>query len=229
MRARLTSGLLAVALIAIAGCGGGAPDPMSLLRKAKATVDTTPAVHFHLTSSGVQGTGAVITGGDGDARRPDGFAGTLGVSVAGLMLGVQVVSVNGTFYARLPTQNAFTRTDPTLYGFGDPGKLLDPDTGLSNLLLLCRSISSGTGDRYNGEELDEVNCSLPGAAVAKLLTSADPAQPVTATFGIDPNSDQMRRVVLTGPFFSRTNPSTFTLILDNYGENVTVTQPPTTG
>jgi len=229
MRARLASGLLIVSMFAVNGCGGSKPDPTTLLRKAKATVDRTQSLHFHLTSASVQGTGPLISGGDGNAKRPDGFEGSLDVGFSGLQLRIQVVSTGGVFYAMLPASSVFTRADPSQYGFGDPGTLLDPNKGLSSLLLLCKSPATGDSDRYNGEELDEVSCSLPGAAVARLLTSADPAQPVAATFGIDPSSYQMRRVVLTGPFFSKSAPSTFTVILDNYGENVTVTAPPVAG
>lgn len=217
----------AAALVVTAACGGPTLSPTSLLRQAKATVDATRTVHFQLSSSSVQGSGPIITGGEGDAQRPAGFAGSLDVSVAGLAIGIQVVSVHGVFYLKLPSSGAFSVADPSKYGFGDPGKLLDPNHGLSSLLLECNPASGLSSDRYNGEELDEVSCSLPGARIAALLTSADPSRPVSATFGIDPLNDQLRRVVLTGPFFSKTMLSTFTVVLEDYGENVKVTPPPT--
>jgi lipoprotein LprG len=210
--------------VLLAACGAPA-DAGALLRQAKASIDSTRTLHFHLSSSNVQGSGPLITGGEGDAQRPAGFAGTLDVGVAGLAVGLQVVSVDGTFYVKLPTASAFSVADPSKYGFGDPGKLLDPASGLSSLLLQCRAASVAGTDRYNGEELDEVSCRLPGTRVASLLASADPSQAVSATFGIDPDNHQVRRVVLTGPFFSKTAKSTFTVVLDDYGENVTVTPP----
>lgn len=209
----------------LAACGSP-PDAATLLRQAKAEVDSTRTLHFRLQSSHVEGSGPIITGGEGDAQRPAGFAGTLDVSVAGLAVGIEVVSAGGTFYVKLPTQDNYSVADPSRYGFGDPGKLLDPQNGLSNLLLRCHSPAITGNDRYNGEELDEVRCALPGPLVASLLVSADPSRPVTATFGIDPGTHQLRRVVLTGPFFSKTTASTFTVVLDSYGENVTVTPPP---
>jgi len=214
-------------LVSASGCGGSTPiDATALLRQTKSIVDGTKTLHFLLTSSNAQGTGPLISGGEGDAERPAGFAGVLDVSVAGLALSIHVVSFGGTFYVKLPTAGRFSVADPSRYGFGDPAKLLDPDQGLSSLLTVCASPSLGNADRYNGEELDEVSCSLPGTRVAALLTSADPSKPVAATFGVDPLNDQLRRVVLVGPFFSRSVSSTFTLILDSYGENVTVTAPP---
>jgi hypothetical protein len=65
--------------------------------------------------------------------------------------------------------------------------------------------------------------------VAALLTSADPSKSVAATFGIDTSNNQLRRVVLTGPFISKGTDTTYTLVLTNYGENVSVTPPPASG
>ena len=65
--------------------------------------------------------------------------------------------------------------------------------------------------------------------MAALLTSADPSKSVAATFGIDTGTSQLRRVVLTGPFVSTSTDSTYTLVLTNYGENVSVTPPPASG
>ena len=70
----------------------------------------------------------------------------------------------------------------------------------------------------------------PGRPSLQLLTSADPSKTVAATFGIDTSTNQLRRVVLTGPFVSAANTNTsYTLVLTNYGENVSVTPPPASG
>ena len=216
-----------VAALAIVACGSAPVDVHTELNQTKSTIDSAKTVHFKLTSSNASGSGALITGGEGDMQRPSGFAGTLDVSLGGFAVGVQIVSYNGTFYVKLPTDSGFTSADPSAYGFGDPAKLLDKGTGLSSLLLLCSNAQRSSSDRYNSEQLDEITCSLPGKQVGDLLTSADPSQPVAATFGIVPDNHQLRRAVLTGPFFSKTAKSTFTVILDEYGENVTVTPPAT--
>jgi lipoprotein LprG len=217
---------VACAVLLLSGCGGSPPvDAAQVLRDAKKSVDTAQAVHFTLTSQNVTGAGPLITGGSGDAQRPDGFAGSLTVLASGFPLTVQVVSTGGVFYANTPLSAGFQKTDPSQYGFGDPGKLLDPTTGLSSLLAVCTGAANRDGDRLNGEQLTEVACSIPGAPVAALLTSADPSQPVQATVGVDATTSQLRRVVLVGPFFDKAHPSTFTVVLDKYGENVSITPP----
>ena len=70
-----------------------------------------------------------------------------------------------------------------------------------------------------------MGCSIPGTLVAALLTSADASQQVQATIGVDAATHQLRRVTLVGPFFDKTRPSTFIVVLDKYGENVAITPP----
>lgn len=222
--------VLAVAAVvaALAGCGSSPqnqPDARALLRQAKQTIDATPSLHFTLGSSGAQGSGTVIKSGEGDAHRPDGFTGSLVVMQSGFTVRVGIVSLGGVFSVKLPFATRYVPTNPSTYGFGDPATLLDPDKGLSSLLVLATSAGVGSRDRLQGEELDEVDVTLPGDRVAALLTSADKSQPVTGRIGIAVGTHQIRRVVLTGPFFDATHTSTYTLVLDNYGENVSITPP----
>lgn len=213
-------------LALLTACGSAPPDPGQLLRDAKRGVDSAASMHFTLSSANVAGTGTLISGGQGVAKRPDGFAGSLVVTISGFTVTVDVVSVGGVFYARTPLgSGGYDKTDPSKYGFGDPGQWLDPNNGLSSLLSVCASPVDRDGDRLNGEQLDEVACAMPGARVAALLTSADPSQPVQATIGVDSTTHQLRRVVMVGPFFDKAHPSTFTVVLDNYGQNVSITPP----
>jgi lipoprotein LprG len=226
MRAHVVAAAAVVAAVTLVACGGPSSDPATLLHQAKQVVDSAPSAHFALTSSPVTGSGPFITGGSGDMKRPNSFTGSLSVDFSGLSLSIQVVAIGGVFYAQLPTSTSFQKTDPTAYGFGDPSTFLDPNHGLSNLLTICTQPSLGSDDRNNGEELHEVNCSLPGSAVASLLTDAAPSQAVSATFGIATTTNQLRKVVLTGPFYMGAGTTTFTLIIDGYGKSVTITPPP---
>jgi lipoprotein LprG len=213
---------------ALAACGGGRQyegDARSVLLEGKRVLDNSPAVHFHLTSSNAKGTGTLITGADGDAHRPDGFRGTLTVVQSGFNVTVHIISAGGYFYVLLPFSSSYEPTDPGKYGFGNPATLLDANIGLSSLLTSASTASMGDRDRLSGEELYEVNVTLPGDKVASLLTSADKTQPVQGVIGVDVDTHQIRRVVLTGPFFDTSQKSTFTLILDKYGENVAITPP----
>jgi len=197
------------------------PDAKTFLARAKGKIDAAGALHFRLSSDNARGNGIILTGAEGHAIRPDAFTGTLRVSANGVPLQVGIVSVHGTFYAQAPFSNNYKPDNPASYGFGDPAHLLDTAGGLSSLLPLAR----GDRTRYQGEELQEVRCSLPGDVVAKLLTSSDPSREVQAVFRIDSSNDETRQVDLTGPFVAKDHDTTYHLILDMYGENVAVTPP----
>ncbi|MFZ0129276.1 MAG: LppX_LprAFG lipoprotein [Candidatus Dormiibacterota bacterium] len=227
--ARRLAVITTASLLLLGACGGPSLDAKSLLKTTKGVIDSTPSFHFVLTSANVSGSGAELTGGSGDMKRPDSMSGVLQVSIFGLAVTVPVVSVGGTFSVKLPTGSGFSSANPADYGFADPTKLIDPNTGLSSLLLKCQSPQVQSDDRYNGEALHEIACTLPGRAVAALLTSADPSKTVAATFGIDTSTSQLRRVVLTGPFVTANVDTIYALVLTNYGENISVTPPPAGG
>ena len=61
--------------------------------------------------------------------------------------------------------------------------------------------------------------------VDAVLRTADPSTPVTATFGIEPASGQLRTATLVGPFFTKGVNSTYTLVLSRYGESTDIRVP----
>lgn len=224
----LVLALLLVAAPALAACSGGseesAPD---LLAHAEHTLDETKTAHFVLESSGAPDTGTVLTGGEGDIARPASFEGTLKVQVAGSAVDLKVVSVNGTVYAQLPFTTTYSVVDPAQFGFGDPGALLDPDTGISQLLAQAESAKLGEEKRVGGEVVREVTAKLPGELVEQILTSKDPSTPVQARFSIVSKTGELRRAELTGPFYEAGKNATFTLELSDFGADVHITAPPT--
>jgi hypothetical protein len=217
---------LAVPLLALlTSCGDPPPDPAALLRDARHVADTTSSLHLKVSSSEATGPGPLLLSADGDAVRPDGFRGTVQVRDHDVPVGLKVLAVGGRFYVEIPLVGGFQQLDPAKYGFGDPGALLDPHRGLSSLIDVARDIHLGTADRYQGEELEEVQITLPGDRVAALLVSADPSQSVSATVGITRNGHQVRRVVMRGPFFEAHHQGTYTIVMDRYGDNVRITPP----
>ena len=229
---RTVLALLALTVLtvpALTACGGGKPQESAsqLLGRAKTTLDHASSVHFVLTSSGAPTTGTALVGGEGDIARPASFRGTLKVLASGATVDLRVVSVDGRVYAQLPFTSAYSVVQPAAFGFGDPGALLDPDTGISQLLNGATSAKLGAEKRVGGEVVREVSAQLPGDLVQKILTSKDPGKPVKAQFSIASDSGQLRRAELTGPFFSATKDATFTLDLSKFGAHVSITAPPT--
>ncbi|MCW2507831.1 MAG: uncharacterized protein JWP68_979 [Modestobacter sp.] len=223
--------VLALALLltpALVACSSEpAVSATQLLERARTTLDDTQTVHFALDSDGAPATGTTLVGGEGDIARPASFSGTLQVTALGGTIDVDVVSVDGTVYAHLPFAPGFSVVDPAQFGVGDPGALLDPDTGIAQLLTGAQEATLGEEKRVDGEVVREVTATLPGDLVERVLSSKDPAQAVQARMSIATDSGQLRRVELTGPFFSADADATYTLALSDFGADVQITAPPT--
>ena len=226
--AALAAGLLAgcsrSSKPAAAGSSSTAPDPAGTLATAKKNLDAAGALHFTLTSDdSPKGTSALV-GGEGDIARPDRFSGSLDVLVAGQKLRVKVVSVARTVYAQL-FSSSWAKVDPAQFGLHDPGTFMAAQGGLGDLL------STATNPRFTGEKrrgsevLRMITAEVPGSTVARVLTTRDPARAVPAVFGVDTATGQLREATLTGPFFDASTTSTYTVVLDKYGEQVDIRAP----
>jgi lipoprotein LprG len=231
-RHRTARALMALAILAgpaLVACssGGSQESAPQLLSRAKTALDSAKTAHFVLNSTGAPTTGTALTGGEGDFARPSSFKGALQVVTEGAGVTVNVVSTGGTFYAQLPLTTGYSVVDPATFGFGDPGALLDPDTGISQLLAQATGAKLGDEKRIGGEVVREVSAELPGELVQQILTSKNPSKPVKAHFLIATDNGELRRAELIGPFFSATADATFTLNLSDYGSDVTITAPPT--
>ena len=221
--------LLVLALLAgpaLAACSGGSDESADdLLKRAKKTLDSASSVHFVLDSEGAPETGTALVGGEGDIARPAAFDGTLKVLAMGSTLDLAVVSVDGIVHAKLPFTSGFSVVDPAQFGFGDPGALIDPETGISQLLAKAGSAELGEERRVDGEVVREVTADLPGDLVEQLLTSEDPGRAVRARFSIAEESGELLRAELTGPFFAVEDDATFILELSDFGADVEITAP----
>lgn len=233
---RIAAAALSGALV-LSGCNGGdeaaAPQPeptpteptaRDRLDAAKQTLDETSSVHLEVTSEDVPTSGPALMGADGVAARPPSFEGELQAALAGGVITVQVISVDGTVYMQPPFSNSYSPTDPAEFGMRDPATLIDPDTGISSLLAEAENVEFGEERRIGGEVVQEVTADIPGEAVAELLRTADPSEPMDGTFAIT-EDDELRQAVLTGPFYSEESDSTYTIVLDQYGEDVEITAP----
>jgi hypothetical protein len=229
---RTAAPLLALALLAVpvlTACSGDdateADSAADLLAHAKHTLDEADSVHFVLDSEGAPDAGTALVGGEGDIARPAAFDGTLKVLAMGSTLDLAVVSVDGTVYAQLPFTSGFSVVDPAQFGFGDPGALIDPGTGISQLLAEAESAELGEERRVDGEVVREVTADLPGELVDQVLASEDPARAVRARFSIAEESGELLRAELTGPFFAAEDDATYILELSDFGADVEITAP----
>lgn len=221
--AALLLGVLLPGVLLLAGCssGGSQQDPSALLKQSKQAVDSANTVHVTVTASGATGG---LKSVEGDFKRPDQFQGTISVSLGGSSIDVPVVSTGGVAYAKLPLTSGYTKVDPSQYGVEDPGQILDKNNGLSTLLIKVQNPTSQGQKRINGEVVDEVSGQLPKSDLAGVLPVQSKQGSADATFDIADSNKQLRRAVISGDLNGQGN-ATYTVNLDKYGEQVTVSPP----
>jgi lipoprotein LprG len=151
--------------------------------------------------------------------------GSLKVNVGGLLLPLQVVATGGKFWIMRPFSSTWEEVNPQQYGLNDPALLLDPHSGLTALLSAAGAPTFTGKDRFNGEELDEIQVNVNGNKVAELLPGGNPSATDQVTLGITDSGHQLRRLVIRGQVVTKTDTSVYTLVFTNYGENLTVTPP----
>jgi LppX_LprAFG lipoprotein len=209
---------------AAAGSSSAAPDAAAILATAKKTLDAASAMHFTLSSDNSPKGASALVGGEGDIARPDRFSGSLDVLVAGQKLRVKVVSVGRTVSAQL-FSSSWAKVNPAQFGLHDPGTFMAPQGGLGDLLSTATN-PRVTGEKRRGTEvLRTVAAEVPGSTVARVLTTKDASRSVPAVFGVDRATGQLREATLTGPFFDASTVSTYTVVLEKYGEQVDIRAP----
>ncbi|GAA2741252.1 hypothetical protein GCM10009868_06780 [Terrabacter aerolatus] len=233
IQAKLAAAALsALSVVTVASCSSDAgtttgatqQSPAQQLAAAKAKVDAAPSVHLALASSNVpQGSSGVVSA-DGWGKHPPAFKGTFKVTLKGIQADAEITSLDGDVYAKLPLIPGTNKIDPKTFGLPDPAVLFSPDKGLTTLLTATTSPVAGDKVRQGSEVLTTIKGSVPGKAVTDLFLIGDPTGTFRATYGLT-DSQELRQVVITGPFFGAGTTSTYTLTLDQYGQPVTITKP----
>lgn len=231
-RKLVASGLAAVALVGVSGCTGAAErpsptkelTPAERLAAAKTRLDGAPSVHLKLSSAEVpQGASGVVSA-DGWGKHPPAFKGTFKVSLKGIQADAEVTSLDGEVWAKLPLVPGVNKIDPKTFGIPDPAVLFAPDKGLTNLLPTTTSPAVGGQTRKGSEVLTTIKGTLPGSAVVDLFLIGDRNGTFEATYSLT-EQHELREVALVGPFFGAGTKSSYNLVLDQYGQAVTITKP----
>ncbi|NUS41863.1 MAG: LppX_LprAFG lipoprotein [Terrabacter sp.] len=229
LAAAVVSALCAVSVASCSSDGAPAPgqtqlSPAQRLSAAKAKVDAATSVHLKLTSADVpQGSSGVVSA-DGWGKHPPAFKGTFKVTLKGIQADAEITSLDGKVYAKLPLIPGTNEIDPKQFNLPDPAVLFSTDKGLTTLLTATTSPAVGGQTRQGSEVLTTIKGTVPGKAVTDLFLIGDSNGSFTATYGLT-DAQELRQVVIAGPFFGAGSASTYTLTLDQYGQPVTITKP----
>lgn len=218
----------ALAVVALTACSGddheSHGDPQAQLDRAAELLNEATSVRVDVEGEGLPDDGTVVLRAEGVAVPPSSFEGDIRVQAGPLPATVSVISIDGQLWAELPLTSGFEEIDAAELGIGDPGLLMDPDQGVSQLLTAGTDVTAADDVRIDGEVYHQVESVLPGELVDAILAISDPAAEVQATWALDPDSGQLRQAVLTGPFYAGGD-QTYTVSLDGYNEPAEISAP----
>ncbi len=220
-----------VPLLVLAGCGGSTtkakaePSPTQVMTTAKKNFDDASSVTIALSTTSTPTSGNGVLGATGDVTHPAAFKGDVKVVLSGLTATVPITSVGGKVYAKLPLQTKYSVINPSEYGAPDPADFANPEGGLSSLLTQIDGLKKGEQTRSGDQILTSYSGALPGAAVKKVIPSADAKQTYKTVVGVD-QKGYASTVKVTGTFFAGSSDVTYNVAFSGYGKGVKITAPP---
>jgi lipoprotein LprG len=223
--------LLVLAVPTLTACSGGGadggsgPSPTEVLADAKKQLDETSGVHLALRTADLPAGVTGVQEAEGVGTHAPAFDGTITVVLSGQAFQVPVVAVDGKVHVQLPLTTGWQVIDPADYGAPDPAQLMSTDDGLSSLLTASTDVRKGEsvrGGEGNKEVLTEYSATVPGAAAAHVIPTASGSFDATYTVS---DSGELRQARLTGAFYKKAAPMTYTVTFDHYGTDQDITAP----
>ncbi len=230
-----TRTLAALALatgLALSGCSKSTSSvsegrtPEEVMTLSKKTLDETSGVQLDLSTDDLPDGVTGVSKASGIVTHAPAFEGTITVKTGLGTFEIPVIGVDGKTYADTPLSNGYTVVDPGEYGAPVPGLLIDPDTGVSNLLTATENVEKGDevrGGKDNKEILTEYTGTVPAANVEALIPSAT-GDDFEATYTIASNGE-LREVVLTGQFYEGAEDNTYVVDFTDYGTDKDIAAP----
>lgn len=201
-----------------------------VLASAKEALDAAENVRITIDASGVpDSAGTALLSADGVAVRPDGFSGVLTVRFSGGEIDADVRALEGETHVDLPFVG-WSEVDPGDYNAPDPGRLLDPDAGVSTLITATQDLEADGEDAESCGNADNATGypyvgTLDGDTVRGFIPSADSdTYDVRYVIG---EGERPCRVDIDGVFFDGEGESTYTVGLSEYDDPdpVEITRP----
>ncbi len=230
---RRLSAVLAAACLAtavIAGCsfsssgaGGPLPDATTLVKQSTDTTKTLKSAHLVLTVTGkIPGLPVRNLTGDLTTSPATAAKGNAQLTYLGQDISADFIVVGGDLYT-----NALNPGDPTMTDVGpasqvyDPSALLNPDTGVANVLANFSDAKAEGRDQVSGQTTVRVSGNVSADAVNKIASPFKATKPVPATAWIVEGGDhQLAQISLQ---YSPGNSVQMTL--SNWGQPVQVSKP----
>jgi lipoprotein LprG len=222
--------MLAAALL-LGGCQGDSDgektDTSALqnrLSAARTTIDEAETVDISLATKSLPDGVTGLLSATGQGNHSPAFKGKVKVVTGGSTLSADVVSAEGTLKAKTSFSPLYLEIDPASLKAPDPAGLLDPETGVTQILDKTETLKAGDESRDGSDVLTTITGTLPGSLVRTIIPSADAAQTFDVKYRLT-DGDELRDATLTGPFYPEGGDVTYTVRLTTSDEPVTIKVP----
>ena len=219
--------VLFTAIVLVAGCSSKSqdsskalPDAATLLKQSSETTKSESSVHMKLAVQGeIKELPIESLEGDLTTKPAVGAQGSANIVLLGQRLeGVDFAVVDGTLFAAL-TKGSFQDLGPAVDIY-DVSAILNPDTGLANLLANFTDPKADGRETLNGVDTVRVTGMVSADAVNKIVPIAATAPvPGTAWIREDDNHELIQAKLEPTPGTS------ITMSCSDWGKPVTVSKP----
>jgi lipoprotein LprG len=200
------------------------PDAATLLSKSNLTTRNVKSVHLVLSVTGtIHGLPVKTLTGDLTTSPDTAAKGEANLTVLGSSVDTQFVVDDGTLYAAL-TPDHWESFGPAAAIY-DPSEILNPNTGLANVLTNISNPKSESRETINGQATVKITGTASADAVNGLASQLKATQPLPATVWIQETGDHQ----LVQAKLDQSPGNSIQMTLSNWNAPVQVTTPPVAG
>ncbi len=217
---------LSTAVVLVAGCSSSKestaslPDAAGLLQQSSQTTKNVKSGHLVITVTGkIEGLPVKKLSGDLTNVPSTAVQGNATLTMGGSDVDIQFVVLDAILYASL-TPNNWLDLGPAADIY-DPSAILNPDTGLANMLANFTDAKSEATETINGVEAVRIAGKVNADAVNKLIPQLKVTGPVPGTAWIQKDGDHN----LVQAKIDQSDGNSVEMTLSEWGKAVTVTKP----
>jgi lipoprotein LprG len=222
---------LSIAAALVGGCSSSSkkssaplPDAATLLKQSSQITKSVKSAHLVVSVSGkIKGLPVKTLTGDLTTSPATAAKGDARITVSGSDVDAPFVVDNGTLYAAL-TAGKWDNFGPAANIY-DPSLILNPATGLADLLATVTNPKSDSRETINGQDTIKVTGTAPVDVVNGLVPQMKATQPLPATVWIQESGDHQ----LVQAQLDQSAGNSIKMTLSNWNAPVQVTQPPVSG
>jgi lipoprotein LprG len=218
---------LSIATALIAGCSSGAkqsgaplPDATTLVKQSSDVTKNLKSAHLVLSVIGkVPGLPIKTLTGDLTNSPATAASGNVQLTLGGSEVDANFVVVDGELYATL-TPNKWSDFGKAADIY-DVSAILNPDTGVANLLANFADAKAEGRDTINGENTIRISGNVPADAVNKIASQLNATKATPTTVWIQETGDhQLAQVKM-----DKSSGNSVQMTLSNWNQPVQVTKP----